>query len=110
MAVRETWRIVSPFSVTGSGVASLALPMSALSPLPNAAAFAIPDFVASLRGGKLIRRGISHLPAVPPAGQHRGFDGITELTELTEFQRGELDGRDMKHLREAFSRESSAIH
>jgi hypothetical protein len=52
--------------------------MSALSPLPNAAAFAIPDFVASLRGGKLIRRGISHLPAVLADGQSRR-EAITEL-------------------------------
>jgi hypothetical protein len=45
--------------------------MSALSPFPNAAAFAIPDFVASLRGGKLIRRGISHLGAISPDQQSR---------------------------------------
>jgi hypothetical protein len=60
--------------------------MSALSPFPNAA-FAIPDFDTSLRGGKLIHRGISHPPAVPPAGQSRGFDGITEFSELTELER-----------------------
>jgi len=67
MFARETCRIVSPFSAAGSGAASLlALPMSALSPLPNAAAFAIPDFVASLRGGKLIRRGISQVAVNQP--------------------------------------------
>jgi hypothetical protein len=65
--------------------------MSALSPLPNAAAFAIPDFVASLRGGKLIRRGISHLPQFRPMGnpderrERWVFDGITEFSELTEL-------------------------
>jgi len=64
--------------------------MSALSPLPNAAAFAIPDFDECLRGGKLIHRGMAHLPAVPPAGQspsegNRASEFLTELTELTEF-------------------------
>jgi hypothetical protein len=43
--------------------------MRALSPLPNAAAFAIPDFVTSFGGGKLIRRGISQLAVNPSAGQ-----------------------------------------
>jgi hypothetical protein len=42
--------------------------MSALSPFPKAA-FAIPDFGGSLRGGKLIHRDISHLPAVQADGQ-----------------------------------------
>jgi hypothetical protein len=54
--------------------------MSALSPFPKAAAFAIPDFVASLRGGKLIRRGISHLPAVQADGQSR-----SEVKRVSEF-------------------------
>jgi hypothetical protein len=44
--------------------------MRALRPLPNAAAFAIPDFVASLRGGKLIRRGMLHIPAILCGGQY----------------------------------------
>jgi len=95
--VRETRRIDSPFSAAGSGVASLlALPMSALNPLnplPNAAALAIPDFGESLRGGKLIHRGMANLAAVLGEGQYwrrwkrgrRGFDGITEFSELTEF-------------------------
>jgi hypothetical protein len=87
MAVRETCRMVSPFSVSGCGAASFAGPMSALSPLPNAAAFAIPDFVASLRGGKLIRRGISYLPAVPPAGQYR-----RERVELRNYQIFQING------------------
>jgi hypothetical protein len=51
--------------------------MSALSPFPNAA-FAIPDFDTSLRGGKLIHRGISHPPAVPSAGQYLR-EAMTEL-------------------------------
>ncbi len=61
MAPRATWRMVSPASEEGSGAASfLGPPINALSPLPKAAGFAIPDFVKSLRGGKLIRRGIGH--------------------------------------------------
>jgi hypothetical protein len=56
--------------------------MSALSPLPNAAAFAIPDFGGSLRGGKLIHRGISHLPAVGADEQSLR----KAITELPNFQ------------------------
>jgi hypothetical protein len=52
--------------------------MSALSPLPNAAAFAIPDFVTSLGGGKLIRRGMAHLSALQRGGQSPR-EAITEL-------------------------------
>jgi hypothetical protein len=54
--------------------------MSALSPFPKAA-FAIPDFDTSLRGGKLIHRAISHLPAISPHGQYRR-EAITELPNL----------------------------
>jgi hypothetical protein len=43
--------------------------MSALSPFPNAATFAIPDFVSSLRGGKLIRRGMANRAVVLLLGQ-----------------------------------------
>jgi hypothetical protein len=60
MALRATCRMDSPFSSDGSGVARLILdvPINALSPLPRAADFAIPDFGKSARGGKLIRRGM----------------------------------------------------
>jgi hypothetical protein len=54
--------------------------MSALSPLPNAAAFAIPDFGGSLRGGKLIHRGMAHLPAISRDGQSQ-----RKQTELRSF-------------------------
>jgi hypothetical protein len=43
--------------------------MRALSPLPNAAAFAIPDFDTCLRGGKLIHRDMAHISAISPDGQ-----------------------------------------
>ena len=51
-------------------VAYAAPPMSALSPFPKAA-FAIPDFDTSLRGGKLIHRGMAHLSADYAARQSR---------------------------------------
>ena len=71
MAVRATWRMTSPFSVSGWGAASLAGPMRALSPFPNADALAIPDFDECFCGGKLIRRDMAHVPAIAPERQGR---------------------------------------
>jgi hypothetical protein len=78
MALRETWRITSPFSAEGSGSAScFGLPISALSPLPRAAVFAIPDFGKSARGGKLIRCGVRCWEAL------RNY----QISKLTEWGR-----------------------
>jgi hypothetical protein len=58
--------------------------MSALSPLPNAAALAIPDFGESLRGGKLIHRGMENLAAVQAGGELRNY----QIFQINGISRG----------------------
>jgi hypothetical protein len=67
--------------------------MSALNPLPNAT-FAIPDFVGSLRGGKLIRRGISHRGALQRDEQSCVIKFLTELTEFFQINQNISGGSD----------------